>query len=108
MAKLKNVTAAELMAVKEKVFDVGQDAGDLARKADLGYAREAIAELAVHEDTTPVRLASEFLSAARAMTELAHHLLVQASLVEQRRFVRDRLASDAPRPKAPANEGTPG
>lgn len=78
MARLKNVTEAELKEAEDKMFEASQLVADLHRRASQGYA-EKFAE--------PISLASSFLSASRTLADMAHYLLLKAALQEQERSI---------------------
>ena len=71
MARLKNVSDAEISALVEQGFDIAQTAGDVEKRVGQGYCDE-IAE--------PIRKAAGLISASRALADLAAVLLMKAQL----------------------------
>lgn len=84
MPKLKNVTAAEIDDLVLQCHDILQDASDFDSRGRQGYC-EAIAE--------PVATASAFLSASRALAELAAFVLIKVQLEEQSRELERKLTA---------------
>lgn len=86
MAKLKNVTMAELKALEDKAFDVSQEAADLHHRGTSGYADKI---------ESPLALASAFAGMSRTLADLSAWCLSKAALQEKEREIERMMTERA-------------
>lgn len=82
MPKLKEVTDEEIAALVDRMQGLSGEAHELTRRLHTNL-RSPVA--------SGVQSASSALSASRAFGDLAHALLVRASLAEQERDIREMV-----------------
>lgn len=86
MPKLKEVAADEIETLIGQAQNLAGDAHDLTRRLETNL-RSPIPKA--------VQSASSVLAASRALGDLAHALLIRASLAEQKRDIRTMVEARA-------------
>jgi hypothetical protein len=82
MPRLPNVTIEELDKAEACAFADSQLASDLARRIEQGYCTQIL---------EPLKLASAYLVAASAFSDLARLMVLKAALGEQERQIEATL-----------------
>ena len=75
MAKLKNVTEAEILAARDAIYEVLDPVNDLRHRLEKGYCDDL---------QSPVEFARSFAIMARACSDVVVHLLAKSGMQEQK------------------------